>query len=101
MKFMSSLPTTQVECELPAFAAQTNVRDLERIFLEKIRKVVDFEGCDGGALTARFESGYHLEQKLSGQDLSEAIDLNDYLKCKSQLEYVVKLRRAMQKPASA
>ncbi len=95
MKFLSSLPTTDVQVDLPGISSRTNLQDLESTFLKNIEKIVDFDDRGDMMLTSYFESRYRLSQKLSTLDLSGICKLEDYLKCNSQLEYINTLRRLL------
>lgn len=95
MKFMSSLPTAAVPLNLPLVQAQTDVTELERLFIKYIDEFIDLKDFNGDCLATFLENRYRLAQKLSGQDLSREVDLDDYQKCRSQLEYVSRLRTAL------
>jgi hypothetical protein len=99
-KFMSSLPTVDFRCRLPESKARTDLQELQRSFLKNVSKLVDFKAADAASLATEFENRYGLAQKLSRQDLSGAIELDEYLNCRSQLEYVMKLRSALQNKAT-
>ena len=90
--FLSTLPTVNIEVNLPSISARTNLQDLESLFLKNIGKIIDFEDDGDTPLTSHFENRYRLSQKLSTHDLSGASKLDDYLKCETQLEYINQLR---------
>jgi len=95
-KFYSSLPTTTVQCSIGrTINSRTNLQDLENIFLRNIRSIVNLESQREATLPVHFENCYQLAQKLSGQNLSGMINLDDYLNCSSQLEYIHKLRNSL------
>jgi hypothetical protein len=93
MKFLSSLPTANVQFDLPDISSRTDPQDLERIFLRNIKRIVDFEDHGDTLLTSQFENRYRLSQKLSTLELPGICKLEDYLECASQLQYIRKLRR--------
>lgn len=99
-KFWSTLPTVQVQCQLPKISSTTNLYELERIFLKNIRKIVKFESSPDALLTKNFEDSYGLSQKLSTQSLSGLSELDDYMKCGTQIDHIVKLRNSLKNASS-
>ena len=97
MKFFASLPTADFRRPPPELDSRTDVRALERIFLENIGRIVDFDIADIESLEGAFELRYGLSRKLESQDLTAQCDLSDYLRCSTQLEYVDRLRESMKK----
>ena len=96
MEFWESLPTAEVRCALPELESTTDVRALEQIFLQSIGKIVDFEAPDLDDLELRFERLYRFAHKMRSHGSSATYDVDDYLKCGSQLEYIGKLRKSFE-----
>jgi hypothetical protein len=97
MKFYSSLPKADVQCLLPEMESRTDVERLKTTFLTNMKQIVDFDGGDLETVAARFETCYQLDQKLCAQKIPGRCDLQAYLKCSTQLDYVTQLRKSLER----
>lgn len=97
LQFYLSLPKVNIECSMPKMVSRTDISRLKKIFMGIIKNIVDFHDSDLDNIETRFENRFHLAHKLSSQDLSMIYNLPDYLKCNSQLEYIDKLRKSLEK----
>ena len=100
VKFYESLPKTSVAISVPRIHSKTDVAEVKRIFLRNIRALIDFESRDLDNLENEFEDRFELSRKLNSGKFSVTSDIDVYLKCLTQLEYITKLRRSMEDPAS-
>jgi len=96
MEFWSSLPTADVQCATSKLESRTDVRALKKIFLSSINKILDFDGADLRNTEIRFEHRYQLAHKMRSHDSLAAYDVDDYLKCDAQLEYIGRLRKSLE-----
>jgi hypothetical protein len=97
MEFYSTLTTVDTRCEnLPELESKTDLANLKTILLRNIKKVIDCDWVHLEALETSFENRFHLSEKLATQSVSGLCTLDDYRECKTQLEYVAKLRKSLQ-----
>jgi hypothetical protein len=71
------------------------VAHAKQIFVDEVLRFV--AGIDD--VEQHFERCYRFAQKLASQDVGALPDLDDYLKCSSQLEYIAQLRRSLENEA--
>jgi hypothetical protein len=93
--FYSELPQVDIEIPLPMAEARTDVRQLERLFLSNIRRIVDFGAGDLEAPETLFEARFQLDRKLASQSLTGCLDLRDYGRCSTQEQYINRLRESL------
>lgn len=98
--FFSELARVDTEIPLPAAGAKTDVRMLERLFLSNMRRIVDFESAGLEAPETSFEDRFQLDWKLATQSLAGHVDLRDYGRCDSQLQYIDTLRKSLEARAN-
>ena len=90
----------EVAISVSRIHSKTDVAGVKQIFLRDIGALIDFESRDLDNLEIEFEDRFELSRKLNSGKFSVASDTGDYLRCRTQLEYITKLRRSMEDPAS-
>ena len=98
IKFYESLPTTDISFSLPGRHAKTDVVSLRNIFMRIINQLLDFKCKNINNLEIEFEKRFKLSQKLCATDIAINTDIDEYLQCTSQLDYIRKLRMPLRKP---
>lgn len=93
MKVLKSLPEVDIDVSLPSLKSTTNVENLLRIFHQTINTTVDL-GCRSlSTVEQKFDEKFALDYKLNQLELGDVCDPEQYLKCKTQLEYIAQIRK--------
>jgi hypothetical protein len=95
LKFYETMPRVSLTLTTPNLMSTADTDSLFKLFLRNIKKIVDFNPSERSVLEQSFETQYNFQAKLNSLDLSGRCDVEEYLQCGSQLEYVEKLRRRL------
>ena len=91
-KFFASLPVVNTEFAMPELQSKTDLTVLRDIFLEIINREIAFNPADENRAATDFEEQFQFNRKLISQDPASLCSIVDYLKHKTQLDYIQELR---------
>lgn len=95
MKVLKSLPEVDINLSLPPLKSTTNVEILLNIFHQTINTMVDL-GCRNlSTVEQNFDEKFALDYKLNQLELGDVCVPEQYLKCKTQLEYIAQIQKTL------
>lgn len=95
MKLLQTLPEVDVDVSLPSLRSTASVESLSRIFHRAINTTVDFRSRDLSNVEQAFEGKFALVYKLNRLELDNVGGVEQYLECKTHLQYVAQIRKSL------
>ena len=97
MQLWSSMPKADCQLRLPKLDSRTDVLDLKATFRDSMNRLLGFDGPIED-VAERFENRYHLARKLRAQNQAAHYEISEYLKYRTQVEYLQARRKSLETP---